>query len=140
MRTIAIVYAVSWLILLIVYIISLFQDKKSKRKDDALEQFLNKHKSTKEKIMDKFIYVIMIVFAPLVVLIIPYILVRDMKNKKQARIREEERECSERDEKEHASHQSRIENVLAEAAEGHLGDPDSHQGAFGRRKTKPMWR
>ena len=39
MRTIAIVYAVSWLILLIVYIISLFQDKKSKKKDDALEKF-----------------------------------------------------------------------------------------------------
>ena len=64
MRTIAIVYAVSWLILLIVYIISLFQDKKSKRKDDALEKFLNKHKSAKEKIMDKLIYVIMIMFAP----------------------------------------------------------------------------
>lgn len=101
MRTIAIVYAVSWLILLIVYIISLFQDKKSKRKDDALEQFLNKHKSTKEKIMDKFIYVIMIVFAPLVVFVIPYILIKDIKSKKQARIREEERERSEREEKEH---------------------------------------
>ena len=79
MKTIVIVYAASLLILLIVYIISLFQNKKSKRKDDALEKFLNKHKSTKEKIMDKLIYVIMIVFAPLVVLIIPYILVRDMK-------------------------------------------------------------
>ena len=31
MKTIVIVYAVSWLILLVVYIISLFQDKKSKK-------------------------------------------------------------------------------------------------------------
>lgn len=101
MRTIAIVYAVSWLILLIVYIISLFQDKKSKKKDDALEIFLNRHKSKKEKNLDKLVYVIMLVFAPLVVFVIPYILIRDMKSKKQARIREEERERSDRDEKEH---------------------------------------
>lgn len=101
MRTIAIIYAVSWLILLVVYIISLFQDKKSKKKDDALEKFLNKHKSAKEKIMDKLIYVIMIMFAPLVVFIIPYIFIRDTRTKKQARIRKEERERSEREEKEH---------------------------------------
>ena len=81
MKTIVIVYAVSWLILLFVYIISLFQNKKSKKKDDAFEKFLNKHKSTKEKILDKLVYVIMIVFAPLVVFVIPYILIRNMKTK-----------------------------------------------------------
>ena len=81
MKTILIVYAVSWLILLFVYIISLFQNKKSKKKDDAFEKFLNKHKSTKEKILDKLVYVIMIVFAPLVVFVIPYILIRNMKTK-----------------------------------------------------------
>ena len=94
MKTILIVYAASWLILLFVYIISLFQNKKSKKKDGAFEKFLNKHKSTKEKILDKLVYVIMIVFAPLVVFVIPYILIRNMKTKKQTRIREEERERS----------------------------------------------
>ena len=81
MKTIVIVYAISWLILLFVYIISLFQNKKSKKKDGAFEKFLNKHKSTKEKILDKLVYVIMIVFAPLVVFVIPYILIRNMKTK-----------------------------------------------------------
>ena len=88
MKTILIVYAASWLILLFVYINSLFQNKKSKKKDNASEKFLNKHKSTKEKILDKLVYVIMIVFAPLVVFVIPYILIRNMKTKKQTRIRE----------------------------------------------------
>ena len=73
MKIVVIVYAVSWLILLIVYIISLFENKKSKKKDDALEKLLNKHKSTKDKILDKLVYVIMIIFAPLVVLVVPYI-------------------------------------------------------------------
>ena len=53
MKIVVIVYAVSWLILLIVYIISLFENKKSKKKDYALERLLNKHKSTKDKILDK---------------------------------------------------------------------------------------
>ena len=61
MKIVVIVYAVSWLILLIVYVISLFENKKSKKKDDALEKLLNKHKSAKDKIMDKLVYVIMIV-------------------------------------------------------------------------------
>ncbi len=52
MKTIVIVYAVSWLILLIVYIISLFQDKKSRKKEDALKNFLNEYKSKKERIID----------------------------------------------------------------------------------------
>ena len=92
MKTVVIVYSISWLILLIVYAISKFQDKKNKKKDDALEKFFNKRKSTKEKIVDKLVYVIMIVFAPLVILVIPYILIRDAKAKKQEKIRKEERE------------------------------------------------
>lgn len=97
MKTIVIVYAVSWLILLIVYIISLFQDKKSRKKEDALKKFLNEHKSKKERIIDKFVYVVMVLFAPLVVFVVPYILIRDMKLKKQERA---EMECREKKEKE----------------------------------------
>ena len=97
MKTIVIVYAVSWLILLIVYIISLFQDKKSRKKEDALKKFLNEHKSKKERIIDKLVYVVMVLFAPLVVFVVPYVLIRDMKLKKQERA---ERECREKKEKE----------------------------------------
>lgn len=122
MKTILIVYAASWLILLFVYIISLFQNKKSKKKDDAFEKFLNKHKSTKEKILDKLVYVIMIVFAPLVVFVIPYILIRNMKTKKQTRIREEERERSEREEKEHIAVCATNYSVLVSEKQNQCGD------------------
>ena len=88
MKIVVIVYAVSWLILLIVYIISLFENKKSKKKDDALEKLIIKHKSAKDKIIDKLVYVIMIVFAPLVVLVLPYIVFKHVKSKREARIRE----------------------------------------------------
>ena len=101
MKIVVIVYAVSWLILLIVYIISLFENKKSKKKDDALEKLLNKHKSTKDKILDKLVYVIMIIFAPVVVLFVPYIAFKHIKTKREAKIREEAREKSEREKKEH---------------------------------------
>lgn len=83
--------------MLIVYIISLFQDKKSRKKEDVLKKFLNEHKSKKERIIDKFVYVVMVLFAPLVVFVVPYILIRDMKLKKQERA---ERECREKKEKE----------------------------------------
>lgn len=101
MKTVVFIYAVSWLILLIVYVISKFQDRKTKKKDDALEKFLNARKSSKEKIVDKLVYVIMIVFAPLVVFVVPYILIRDAKAKKQEKIRKEERENAEREQLEH---------------------------------------
>lgn len=101
MKTVVIIYAVSWLILLIVYVISKFQDRKTKKKDDTLEKFLNARKSTKEKIVDKLVYIIMIVFAPLVVFVVPYILIRDAKAKKQEKIRKEERENAEREQLEH---------------------------------------
>ena len=101
MKTVVIIYAVSWLILLIVYVISKFQDRKTKKKDDALEKFLNARKSSKEKIVDKLVYIIMIVFAPLVVFVVPYILIRDAKAKKQEKIRKEERENAEREQLEH---------------------------------------
>ena len=101
MKIVIIIYAVSWLILLIVYIISKFQDRKSKKKDDALEKFLNMRKSTKEKIVDKLVYVIMIVFAPLVVFVLPYIVVKHIKERRKTRIREEEKEKSEREYENH---------------------------------------
>ena len=101
MKNVIIIYAVSWLILLIVYIISKFEDRKSKKKDDALEKFLNTRKSTKEKLVDNLVYVIMIVFAPLVVFVIPYIVVKHIKSRREARIREEEREKSEREYERH---------------------------------------
>ena len=101
MKIVVIVFAVSWLILLIVYIISLFENTKSKKKDDALEKLLNKHKSAKDKIIDKVVYVIMIVFAPLVVLVLPYIVIKHIKSKREARIREEEREKSEKEYERH---------------------------------------
>ena len=101
MKIVIIIYAVSWLILLIVYIISKFQDRKSKKKDDALEKFLNMRKSTKEKIVDKLVYVIMIVFAPLVVFVLPYIVVKHIKERREARIKEEEKEKSEREYEKH---------------------------------------
>lgn len=101
MKTVVIVYSISWLILLIVYAISKFQDKKNKKKDDALEKFFNKRKSTMEKIVDKLVYVIMIVFAPLVIFVIPYILIRDAKAKKQEKIRKEEREKAEKEQMDH---------------------------------------
>lgn len=101
MKIVIIIYAVSWLILLIVYIISKFQDRKSKKKDDALEKFLNMRKSTKEKIVDKLVYVFMIVFAPLVVFVLPYIVVKHIKERRKTRIREEEKEKSEREYEKH---------------------------------------
>ena len=79
MKSVIIVYACSWLILLEVYTISLFKKKIGKKRSKAWEQYLNEHKSTKEKAIDILVYVIMIVFAPLVVLVLPYILVRDAK-------------------------------------------------------------
>ena len=101
MKTIVIVYAVSWLILLVVYIISLFQDKKSKKKDDAFMKYINEHKSKKERIIDKLVYVVMLMFAPLVVFIVPYILIRDMKIKNQERANIEWREKREKEQEEH---------------------------------------
>lgn len=103
MKTIAIIYIVSWLLLLVVYIISQFQGKKSKKKDNAYEKFLNEHKSKKERIIDKLVYVVMVVLAPLVVFVVPYILIRDMKLKKQERA---ERECREKKEKEQEEHKT----------------------------------
>lgn len=101
MKSVIIVYACSWLILLEVYIISLFKKKIGKKRSKAWEQYLNEHKSTKEKAIDKLVYVIMIVFAPLVVFILPYILVRNAIAEKQERIRKEESDKTEREYEEH---------------------------------------
>lgn len=74
-------YAISWLILLAIVIISLFQEKGSS--------------PFKEK-EPWYLYVLIILFAPLVVLIVPYILVKDgiesLKQKKTNKQREAEQE------------------------------------------------
>jgi septation ring formation regulator EzrA len=47
------------------------------------------------------LYVILIVFAPLVVFVIPYAVVKHVKSKKEARIREEEERKSEQEYERH---------------------------------------
>ena len=101
MKTVFVIYVVSWLILLVVYLINLFEKRKSKKANKALEELLNEHKSRKERILDKLGYAIMIVLAPLVVLFVPNIVVKQIKSKKKARIREEEKEKSEREYERH---------------------------------------
>lgn len=126
MKTIAIIYIVSWLLLLIVYIISLFQDKRSKNKDDALKKLLNEHKSKKERIIDRLIYVVMLVFAPLVVFVVPYILIRDMKLKKQDRDERERREKREKEQEEHKTDCSTRYSTLVGAKQNQCSDDFVH--------------
>ena len=101
MKTVVIVYAISWLILFVVYLVSLFEDRKSKKADKALKDFLNKHKSRRDIILDKLLYVILVVFAPLVVFVVPYVVVKHVKSKKEARIREEEKRKTEQEHERH---------------------------------------
>ena len=101
MKTIVIVYAFSWLSLLVVYLISMYENRKSKKMSKSLKAFLNSQKSRRDKILDKLLYVILIVFAPLVVFVVPYVVVKHIKTKMEARIREEEKEKSEREYERH---------------------------------------
>ena len=101
MKTVVVVYVISWLILFVVYLVSLFEDRKSKKADKALKDLLNKHKSRRDKILDKLLYVILVVFAPLVVFVVPYVVVKHVKSKKEARIREEEKRKSEQEYERH---------------------------------------
>ena len=101
MKTVVIVYAISWLILFVVYLVSLFEDRKSKKVDKALKDLLNKHKSRRDKILDKLLYVILVVFAPLVVFVVPYVVVKHVKSKKEARIREKEKRKAEQEYERH---------------------------------------
>ena len=89
MKLIAIIYALSWLILLIIYICSLFGKNKSTSSTDA----------------PWYIYAIMIGFAPITVLLIPFILWDSAKEDraiKRKRKEEELREKEEQDRREHA--------------------------------------
>lgn len=99
--TIVIVYAISWLSLFVVYLISMYENRKSKKMSKTLKAFLNSQKSRRDKIFDKLLYVILIVFAPLVVFVIPYAVVKHVKSKKEARIREEEERKSEQEYERH---------------------------------------
>lgn len=101
MMTIVIVYAISWLSLFVVYLISMYENRKSKKMSKTLKAFLNSQKSRRDKIFDKLLYVILIVFAPLVVFVIPYAVVKHVKSKKEARIREEEERKSEQEYERH---------------------------------------
>lgn len=101
MKTVVVVYVISWLILFVVYLVSLFEDRKSKKADKALKDLLNKHKSRRDKILDKLLYVILVVFAPLVVFVVPYVVVKHVKSKKEARIREKEKRKSEQEHERH---------------------------------------
>lgn len=101
MKTIVIVYAISWMSLFVVYLISMYENRKSKKMSKTLKAFLNSQKSRRDKILDKLLYVILIVFAPLVVLVIPYIVFKHIKTKRETRIREEEKEKSEREYQRH---------------------------------------
>lgn len=106
------------------YIISLFKKKIGKKRSIAWEQYLNEHKSTKEKAIDILVYVIMIVFAPLVVLVLPYILVRDAKAKKQERIRKEESAKTEREYEEYKA--ACIENFTRLVSANHHQNNDDY--------------
>ena len=101
MKTIVIVYAISWLCLFVVYLISMYENRKSKKMSKTLKAFLNSQKSRRDKILDKLLYVILIVFAPLVVFVVPYVVVKHVKSKKEARIREEEKRKSEQEYERH---------------------------------------
>ena len=77
MKILLIIYAVSWLILLGVYISSLF----------------SKNRSSSSEKTPWYVYVAMIVLAPLAVFILPYILYTDYRDKKQEQKRKAEREA-----------------------------------------------
>lgn len=101
MKAIVIIYAISWLILFVVYLISLYENRKSKKMSKTLKAFLNSQKSRRDKILDKSLYVILIIFAPLVVFVVPYVVVKHVKSKKEARIREEEKRKTEQEHERH---------------------------------------
>jgi len=101
MKTIVIVYAISWLCLFVVYLVSMYENRKSKKMSKTLKAFLDSQKSRRDKILDKLLYVILIVFAPLVIFVVPYVVVKHVKSKKEARIKEEEERKSEQEYERH---------------------------------------
>ena len=84
MKIILIIYAISWLIILGVYISSLF----------------SKNKSSSSEKTPWYVYATIILLAPLAVFILPYILFNDYRDTKKEKKRTAEREAKERIEKE----------------------------------------
>ena len=81
MKTVFLIYGISWTILLLVYVISLIQVHHGKSPISNNEWY----------------YIVLLrLFAPLVVLVIPFILIGDHKKEKQNRKLKEEREKSEK--------------------------------------------
>ena len=76
MRIVAIIYGVAWLILLAIYVASLF----------------SKNRSLSVSKEPWYIYAIIIGFAPIVVLIIPYIIWKSDKDDKEIKARNKEYE------------------------------------------------
>ena len=79
MKVLVYIYAVSWIILLIIYIISLFQDRKNRKERESLEKYLKKDK--KEKYVEWGAVTMMIIFAPLALALVPYILIKKVKTR-----------------------------------------------------------
>lgn len=79
MKTILIIYGISWLILLIVYLYSLYQVRHGKsRRSNSKDPW--------------YLYAIIWGLAPLAILVIPYVLIDDYREKKRKQKRDEERE------------------------------------------------
>lgn len=89
MKVLVYIYAVSWIILLIIYIISLFQDRKNRKERESLEKYLKKDK--KEKYVEWGAVTMMIIFAPLALALVPYILIKKVKTRNMTMKMEEER-------------------------------------------------
>ncbi len=89
MKVLVYIYAVSWIILLIIYIICLFQERKNRKERKILNKYLKKDK--REKYVEWGSFTMMAIFAPLVLAFVPYILVKKAKNKKRTEKMKEER-------------------------------------------------
>lgn len=90
MKVVLIVYVVSWLILLLIYISSKFKKKQS-------QDFIISQSSSE---VPWYFYLIMAFISPFVVLFIPFIIYRDYKNKKEMEKRNADRLRRENAEKE----------------------------------------
>ena len=93
MKIFTYIYVVSWIILLLLYIISLFQDRKNRKERKSLEKYLKKDK--REKYVEWGGIIMMVIFAPLVLVFVPYILIKKAKNRKRTTKMEEERKKKE---------------------------------------------
>ncbi len=93
MKLVAIIYALSWLILLILYICSLFGKNKT-----TSNTYAPKNNLTSNTDAPWYIYAIMIGFAPITVLLIPYILWDSWKEDREIKRKRKEEELREKEE------------------------------------------